>query len=184
MSTAPRPTLVPWSWLSLVLASHISSHIPATMQLRMACALPSLFPSTFDPLLPICVSSSSPFTLRFLTPSTLCALRSFHLRVSLAGRSVSKAFIYINFAGFLLFGGFGAPLKRRKYKIIMIIMSHFARNNMVGAEIRRGSRAIRRTNNVRRRGSPRRAQTHVDFFVRSPLPFLLFRSSSPLSFSV
>lgn len=83
-------------------------------------------------------------------------VRSFHLRVSPAGTPavpVSRAFIYINFAGFLLFGGFGAPLKRRKYKIIMIIMSHFARNNTVGAGIRRGSRAIRRVNNVGRRGS-------------------------------
>lgn len=42
---------------------------------------------------------------------------------------------------------------RRKYKIIMIIMSHFTRNNTVGAGIRRGRRAIRRANNVGRRGS-------------------------------
>lgn len=30
--------------------------------------------------------------------------------------------------------------ERRKYEIVMIIMSHFARNNTVGAEIRHGSR--------------------------------------------
>lgn len=42
----------------------------------------------------------------------------------------------------MLSDGFGASMKRRKYEIIMIIMSHFARNNMVGA------RAIHRANNV------------------------------------
>lgn len=41
-------------------------------------------------------------------------------------------FILISSA-FLLFDGFGASMKRRKYEIIMIIMSHFARNNMVEA---------------------------------------------------
>lgn len=56
--------------------------------------------------------------------------------------SLFRAFIYINFVDFLLFDGFGASVKRRKYEIIMIIMSHFARNNMVEA------RAIRRANNV------------------------------------
>lgn len=56
--------------------------------------------------------------------------------------SLFRAFIYINFVDFLLFDGFGAWVKRRKYEIIMIIMSHFARNNMVEA------RAIRRANNV------------------------------------
>lgn len=41
-------------------------------------------------------------------------------------------FILISSA-FLLFDGFGTSMKRRKYEIIMIIMSHFARNNMVEA---------------------------------------------------
>jgi len=108
-------------------------------------------------------SSLPPRSLRSLFPSP---------SISPAGTPAvpaSRAFIYINFAGFLLFGGFGAPLKRRKYKIIMIIMSHFARNNTVGAGIRRGSRAIRRANNVGRRASAT-PRTHVVSSVDSPPP--------------
>lgn len=65
---------------------------PLVPLFRYIC-LPSL-PSSFAPCrLP---PSSTPFTLSifgYLSPV----------------RPVSRAFIYINFAGFLLFGGFGAP---------------------------------------------------------------------------
>lgn len=75
----------------------------------------------------------------------------------------------------------------RKYKIIMIIMSHFARNNTVGAGIRCGSRVIRRANNVERRGSAiSRCNADPRSFLRPSLLFLppsLFLSycSSPFN---
>lgn len=99
-----RPSLHRRGSLSL-LTSYISL-APATVRSETLA---------FAPSLPICVFLSS----RHPSPP-ICArahplpVFSCHLRVSLAsvlvGRSLSRAFIYINFAGFLLFGGFGAPL--------------------------------------------------------------------------
>lgn len=90
--------------------------VPATVRPATSAFASSLPPLLlfFGPSLPICVFLSSrhpspPIRARALPPVFSC-----HLRVSpagvRAGRSLSRAFIYINFAGFLLFGGFGAPL--------------------------------------------------------------------------
>lgn len=116
-----------------------------------ASVLPSTLPlSSLGPSFPIYVSSFSPSIFRSLPPSSnpfqlfpssdishryvLCPELLFIL--------ISRAFCFSVVSGL-----------RRKYKIIMIIMSHFTRNNTVGAGIRHGSRAIRRANNVGRRGS-------------------------------
>lgn len=104
--------------------------------------------------------------LSFLHP-----IRSFHLRVSLRWYVLCPELLFILISWAFCFSVVSEL--RRKYKIIMIIMSHFARNNTVGAGIRRGSRAIRRANNVGRRSSAiSRCSADPRSFLR-PLLFLL-----------
>lgn len=137
-----------------VQASYVSKvRRPYSQQLRpLPSSLPPLPWSLF---LYICVflfSLHPSLLIPLLYPSLLFPSSGISRRY--VGCSVSRAFIYINFAGFLLFGGFGASMKRRKYKIIMIIMSHFARNNTVGGrDMPWKPRAIRRANNAGRQGS-------------------------------
>lgn len=106
------------------------------------------FPS-LGPSFPIYVSSFSPFVL--------CRLPPFSTRSLFPSSGISRRYVLCPELLFILISWafcFSVVSElRRKYKIIMIIMSHFARNNTVGAGIRRGSRAIRRANNVGRRGT-------------------------------
>lgn len=123
--------------------------------------LPSLPPSFALCRLP---SSSTPFALFIF--GYLSPVRRYVLCPELLFILISRAFCFSVVSGL-----------RRKYKIIMIIMSHFARNNTVGAGIRRGSRAIRRANNVGRRGLTI-SRTHVVFFVRTLLSLSISTSPS------
>lgn len=140
-------------------------------------------PLPHGPSFPMCLPSLPPsFALcrGYHLPPTPFALfifgylspvRRYVLRPELLFILISRAFCFSVVSGL-----------RRKYKIIMIIMSHFARNNTVGAGIRRGSRAIRRANNVGRRGLTI-SRTHVVFFVRT-LPSLPLYLSFSLSVSI
>ena len=92
-------------------------------------------------------------------------------------------FILISSA-FLLFDGFGASMKRRKYEIIMIIMSHFARNNMVEALARFvgliTSDAIACHPRIRLSGSsPFRIYPSSSAFARVSFPFPSLLSPPP-----
>lgn len=95
--------------LPLILASYISlTRRRCNQQLRPPFYLPPFLSLCLGPSFPIYVSSFSPSILRSLP------VASFPFALSIFGylsplRPVSRAFIYINFAGFLLFGGFGAP---------------------------------------------------------------------------
>lgn len=166
--------------LPLILASYISLT-------RRRCSQQLWPPFSFplSPLVPLfrCVfllslhpsplcrlpSSSTPFALFIF--GYLSPVRRYVLCPELLFILISRAFCFSVVSGL-----------RRKYKIIMIIMSHFARNNTVGAGIRRGSRAIRRANNVGRRGLTI-SRTHVVFFVRTLLSLHLYLSFS-LSVSI
>lgn len=176
--------------LPLILASYTVSLTwrrcqPTTLAFYLPLPPPLLHRPPFlslGPSFPIYVSSSSPSVLLPADCLLSPPVRSFHLRVPLVGtrRYVlcpELLFILISWA----FCFSVVSELRRKYKIIMIIMSHFARNNTVGAGIRRGSRAIRRANNVGRRGSViSRCSADPRSFLR-PYSFLL---SSSLSFSL
>lgn len=109
-----------------------ASVIPSSLPLFRYMCLPSLPPSFAPYRLP---------PSRSLFPSSGIS-RRYVLCPELLFILISLAFCFSVVSGL-----------RRKYKIIMIIMSHFTRNNTVGAGIRRESRAIHRANNVGRRGS-------------------------------